>query len=72
MRKLWMSGLVIAVALIATGSRLPAQTKATVFQNLSTRGERNLVDEMTPVTKIDELLAGVRLMARGQIGRAHV
>jgi hypothetical protein len=30
MRKLWISGFVIAVALIATGSRLPAQTKATV------------------------------------------
>jgi NHL repeat len=30
MRKLWMSGLVVAAAVIATGSRLPAQTKATV------------------------------------------
>src|SRR5215204_3109377 len=29
MRKLWMSGLLIAVALAATGSRVPAQTRAT-------------------------------------------
>ena len=29
MKKLWMSGFVIAVALAATGSRLPAQTRAT-------------------------------------------
>ena len=29
MKKLWTSGLVIAVALAATGSRLPAQTRAT-------------------------------------------
>ena len=29
MRKLWMGGLAVAVALAATGARLPAQTKAT-------------------------------------------
>jgi len=30
MKKLAISGLVVLVALVATGSRLPAQTKATV------------------------------------------
>src|SRR5262245_63392896 len=30
MRKLWISGLMVALALAASGTRLPAQTKATV------------------------------------------